>query len=399
MNRFIFVLVCMVSSAAAALGDPMQCVFEEYLMRNRLDDARELVTSATDLELHLDDNGSTPLIIAASNGHIPLMRALLEHGAHVDTPDYDGYTALGWAISHSRMQEPVELLLEYQANVNHLQPGIRTPLMVAIQENLPQIANRLLDAGADANLSSHEGTTPLMVAVEIGSLNMVTRLLAEGARPEEQDRTGRNAFFYSRLHNRHVIERMLLTRASQQVLPRAAQVVSETSSTDTLLEQLVCQASAAADDEHRQLLYEAGIESVREQRDGTSRSILFTPMTLAQQLSHGLWTNPYTRATLIAKPYEVHDLYEHYKRLSGKRILSIDDIRDWQTFDPCTLDSYLLSEAEARSLSRDWFANAGYDEQQIDHQVSLLLDTCRESRLVKFQELYHKAHEKLGIHQ
>lgn len=44
-----------------------------------------------------DSTGWTALIAAAHNGHVDVIRALLEHGADLSIKDEDGRTALDWA--------------------------------------------------------------------------------------------------------------------------------------------------------------------------------------------------------------------------------------------------------------------------------------------------------------
>lgn len=72
------------------------------------------------LELGADDifNGDA-LSIACSNGHVDIIRYLVEEKG-IDVNYYDGYyTPLGRAIQHGNL-EVVKLLVELGANVNHV---------------------------------------------------------------------------------------------------------------------------------------------------------------------------------------------------------------------------------------------------------------------------------------
>jgi uncharacterized protein len=79
---------------------------------------------------------------------LDVVTALLEHGADVD----------GWTASKDQ-----------------------TPLLTALFEEQPAVAELLLAAGADPNVRSSEGESPLRVVVASGDRAMVSRLLGAGA--------------------------------------------------------------------------------------------------------------------------------------------------------------------------------------------------------------------------
>ncbi|KAA0145734.1 hypothetical protein FNF28_07816 [Cafeteria roenbergensis] len=61
--------------------------------------------------------GKTPLIRASSNGHVGIVRMLLDRGASVDATDDHGRTALMWASCCGRV-EIVRMLLDRGASVD-----------------------------------------------------------------------------------------------------------------------------------------------------------------------------------------------------------------------------------------------------------------------------------------
>lgn len=65
-----------------------------------------------------DDNGTTPLMIAASKGLTLFIKELMSHGADVNAQDFDNWTALLCATKAGHM-EIVEILVENGADIEH----------------------------------------------------------------------------------------------------------------------------------------------------------------------------------------------------------------------------------------------------------------------------------------
>jgi ankyrin repeat domain-containing protein 17 len=72
---------------------------------------------------------STPLMEAAQEGHLDLVRYLLETGrANVHVQTQTGDTALTYAAENGHT-DVADLLLQYGADLEHESEGGRTPLM------------------------------------------------------------------------------------------------------------------------------------------------------------------------------------------------------------------------------------------------------------------------------
>ncbi|MBM3788261.1 MAG: hypothetical protein FJW30_28325 [Acidobacteria bacterium] len=142
------------------------------------------------------ENGETPLMIAARMGRVDLMQRLLAKGANANARESKfQQTALMWAAGHP---EAVQMLLKHGADVhaatkawdvkytNYLpttvtlgktgipwnnagdyvakKGGLRA-LHFAVQKNSVESVRALLDAGAQVNTPSADGTTPLLTAL------------------------------------------------------------------------------------------------------------------------------------------------------------------------------------------------------------------------------------------
>lgn len=121
---------------------------------------------------------------------VTMIRALLRRGAHVNVvEDYGGWTPLTLAIN----QQLVELARFLVASGADLDArcicdsgeGGSSPLIVAARR-APDIVPILLQAGADKHARDKDGQTPLLAAAFNRHYDAVATLLAHGANPNDQ---------------------------------------------------------------------------------------------------------------------------------------------------------------------------------------------------------------------
>jgi len=165
----------------------------------------------------------TPLHIAASKGHLECAQLILSFGVKsiINEKDYKGFTALLMA-SCNGYKDIVELLLNYDADPSIPVNDGRTPLHYAAHNKNPEIVKLILDArqkpaadlwdddplfmvnkskcsalhestimgdfestkllveaGADINLTSRDGSTPLTSAIMRGHIDIIKYLLEQ----------------------------------------------------------------------------------------------------------------------------------------------------------------------------------------------------------------------------
>ena len=120
--------------------------------------------------------GRTPLMLAAFNGHAPVLGYLLDQDVAVDARDANGRTALMYASSGPFL-EAVQLLLDAGAEVNvqGTQEGF-SALMTAASEGLVDIVRLLLVRGADPAMADMDGDTAASFAQENGHSAVVELL-------------------------------------------------------------------------------------------------------------------------------------------------------------------------------------------------------------------------------
>ena len=86
------------------------------------------------MHANVEDRGikgdCTPLMEAASSGHVDIVRLLIHHGADVNAQSSSGNTPLMYACV-SGHEEVVRVLIEAKANVEDHNENGHTPLMEA----------------------------------------------------------------------------------------------------------------------------------------------------------------------------------------------------------------------------------------------------------------------------
>ncbi|CAE7614757.1 kidins220b [Symbiodinium sp. CCMP2592] len=141
-----------------------------------VDEVESLLQLPMDPDAVLNEDLHTPLMHASGNGHVDVVRLLLEAGAQKDALDCDGTTALIWA-AHDGRDAVVQVLLESGVQTDISDCIGWTALMCAATNSFPEIVRLLLAAGARRDLCSETGQTALMLAADEDADAEVLRLL------------------------------------------------------------------------------------------------------------------------------------------------------------------------------------------------------------------------------
>jgi len=137
-----------------------------------------------------DRHCDPPVILAARQGSVPVVRALVEHGA--DLRGDTGSRALTGA-----------LMFRY-----HALGSVERPPEAQIHRTVAQVIQVLLAGGAGPNALERNGTPVLVEAIESGSAELVRALLAAGADPNISH-YGRPLASVARTNRRDDIARLL----------------------------------------------------------------------------------------------------------------------------------------------------------------------------------------------
>jgi ankyrin repeat protein/beta-lactamase regulating signal transducer with metallopeptidase domain len=136
-----------------------------------------------------DNDGSTPLHGAVSNGHKGVVDLLIAKGAGVNTKDNYGETPLRIAAIHGR-KDIMELLIAKGAKVNAVNGHI-APLHDAASFGHKDVVELLIAKGAYVNAKDYNGETPLHSATQNGHMDIMELLLANKAEVNAKDNDNR----------------------------------------------------------------------------------------------------------------------------------------------------------------------------------------------------------------
>jgi ankyrin repeat protein len=134
-----------------------------------------LLEAGTDPNIHGEHVPA--LHVAASNDNVEAARILISHGAKIDVRDtVNNDTALIYGIRDGKFNV-AEYLLDAGADHSLTDKRGFTPLHIAVTRNDARLVRSLLDHGAAINVRTQgEGRTSLMIAAAAGFVDMVDLL-------------------------------------------------------------------------------------------------------------------------------------------------------------------------------------------------------------------------------
>ncbi|KAL7550470.1 hypothetical protein ACHAWF_014576 [Thalassiosira exigua] len=137
-----------------------------------------------------DKDGIAALMEASIMGHVKIVELLIKEGAEVDAPANSGVTAL-WLASGEGKADVMKALLKKDADANNVRSDNISALMTASVGGHAAAVKLLLEHGADPRFSDAEGVTPLMNAAENGTAAVLKLLAESDAATKDEEAKGK----------------------------------------------------------------------------------------------------------------------------------------------------------------------------------------------------------------
>merc|ERR1712100_873013 len=132
------------------------------------------------------DNNMTALMIASGEGHLNIVKYLVEKGADVHACNNSNLTALMIASGEGYL-EVVKYLVEKGADVHARSNTNLTALMIASGEGHLEVVKYLVEKGADVHARSNNNLTALMFASLKGHAEVSTYLGSQARKRKRDD--------------------------------------------------------------------------------------------------------------------------------------------------------------------------------------------------------------------
>ena len=173
----------------------MDKVMKSAIIKGDKAKTRELLAHSYDVNCK-DDDGMTPLLLAARFKREKTLRLLLEQGAQTRARCGKGQTTLHWLTMKPRKhiaETLIDLLLKNRPLFDVADSDGITPLGAACTSGDLLLAKKLILHGVDVRATNSSGSTALHYAAYHGRAPMISMLLEYGAELEAKDSQDRAA--------------------------------------------------------------------------------------------------------------------------------------------------------------------------------------------------------------
>lgn len=109
------------------------------------------------------NDGSTMLHAAADQGHLEVVKNLVERGAKLDCKNYNHDRVLHFAVGSGNL-ELVQWLCQQKLYIDETNKQGETPLHLAVKNRDLELVRCLLDNGANPKIKNKQGQTPVFLA-------------------------------------------------------------------------------------------------------------------------------------------------------------------------------------------------------------------------------------------
>uniref|UniRef100_A0A671S9K6 E3 ubiquitin-protein ligase MIB2 n=1 Tax=Sinocyclocheilus anshuiensis TaxID=1608454 RepID=A0A671S9K6_9TELE len=175
---------------------------------------RELVQKYPE-KVDIKNQGKTALQVAAHQGHVEVVKFLLQANSSIEAKDEDGDAALHYT-AFGNQAEIARLLLSKGASVNLLNNSMCTALHIAVNKGFTDVVRVLTEHSADINLQDSYGDTPLHDAIAKDFRSIIEILtVVPNIDFTQQNNRSFNLLQHAALKGNKLATEMILARARQ----------------------------------------------------------------------------------------------------------------------------------------------------------------------------------------
>ncbi|EAT40147.1 AAEL008117-PA [Aedes aegypti] len=156
-----------------------------------------------------DGEGCTPIFLATRNGHLRIVKKLLNHYADVDIPNHDKQSPVHMAYRCGHV-EIFQLLLEKSKNLNFTDDRGKTLLHWAATNGDLETVSTLLSLSVNIDIRDAVGWTPLNYAVDTGGYKTAEIILTHSPNVNTLDERGRTPLHWVALSGKVDIGKLLV---------------------------------------------------------------------------------------------------------------------------------------------------------------------------------------------
>ena len=227
-----------------------------------------------------NEDGQTPLMLAAQGGHAEAVTFLLDRGANLKSRSDFGSHVICFAAESGNLKT-LQIIMERGADVNSANEGGGSPLIFAAQSGNMELAKFLIQKGANANLMTGQrvrSISPIYAALVSGKPEMVELIAARGVDVELRDPDGNTVLMAISKHPYPAAVRWLIKRGADVNARMPSRGPSDGGHT------ALHYAAYQGREETVKLLLAAGADPTLEAAE--SRSNVFTAEKLAVEQGH-----------------------------------------------------------------------------------------------------------------
>ena len=192
---------CLLGLSLFALAALTSCKLDINAMRqdtwSKISGAERIFFLENIASTTIDTNLSALAREAAQSGYVQIMRYLQSRGADLNQSDENGWSPILMAAARGDLPMIRFLVENAGADIRAKNNSRTTTLMLAARSGNLELCRFLLDRGTNVDAKTLHGISALMYGASSGNLDLVKLLVERGADTQVNDSYGNNALAYT----------------------------------------------------------------------------------------------------------------------------------------------------------------------------------------------------------